>query len=74
MYKYLCLFLFLIVENSNLSGEETSASERVRGSLPDNAVEGEEVILRLPAGKLLLRLCRTRYYASAESLYSNIMN
>lgn len=56
-FLYINQYFHIFLENSNLSGKETPAVERLRWSLPDNAVKGEKVILRLPAGELYYRLC-----------------
>ncbi|KAK1123095.1 hypothetical protein K0M31_008728 [Melipona bicolor] len=38
-------------EDSELSSEESTTVEGIRGSLPDDAIAGEKVFLRLPSGK-----------------------
>ena len=38
-------------EDTELSSEESTTVEGIRGSLPDDAIAGEKVFLRLPSGK-----------------------
>lgn len=43
--------VFWLAEDSELSSEESTALEGICGSLSDDAIPSEKVLLRLPSGK-----------------------